>query len=92
MTDSTPHGQAYGHGGFYPGYHSQLIYFPDHQIAVAMQINSDKSAVAKHAMALATVVIEAMNEMPDWNTSDRRNIDCQQFFYVAIGSAFDSGY
>lgn len=56
----TPHGPAYGHGGFYPGYNSSVVYLPEHGIAVAMQINSDKSAVSQHAMALAAVVIDAM--------------------------------
>ena len=56
----TEHGISYGHGGFYPGYNSQMMYFPDYGIAVAMQINSDRSAVAKHTMALANIVIEGL--------------------------------
>ena len=54
----TQYGMSYGHGGFFPGYNSRMLYFPDHGIAVAMQINSDKSAVADHTMALARVVID----------------------------------
>jgi D-alanyl-D-alanine carboxypeptidase len=53
----TQHGMSYGHGGFYPGYNSRVIYFPDHKIAVAMQINSDKTSVPDHTMSLARIVI-----------------------------------
>jgi D-alanyl-D-alanine carboxypeptidase len=34
-------GTTYGHGGWYPGYNSQLEYFPDREFAVAIQINRD---------------------------------------------------
>ena len=53
---------SYGHGGFYPGYNSRMIHFPDHRIAVAMQVNSDKSAVDSHSMALAAIVIEGLRD------------------------------
>ena len=35
----TPYGPSYGHGGWFPGYNSLLRYFPDHRIAVAIQVN-----------------------------------------------------
>jgi len=34
-------GPAYGHGGWYPGYRTSMVYFADHKIAVAIQINTD---------------------------------------------------
>ena len=37
----TPLGPAYGHGGFFPGYRSQMMYFPDHRFAVAIQFNTN---------------------------------------------------
>ena len=37
----TPLGLAYGHGGFFPGYRSEMMYFPDHRFAVAIQFNSN---------------------------------------------------
>jgi len=37
----TPLGVAWGHGGYFPGYRSGLLYFPDTQIAVAAQANRD---------------------------------------------------
>jgi len=33
-------GTSYGHSGFFPGYITEMIYFPDHKIALALQINS----------------------------------------------------
>jgi len=38
---ATPLGVAWGHGGYFPGYRSGLLYFPDTQIAVAAQANRD---------------------------------------------------
>ncbi len=37
----TPLGPAWGHGGYFPGYRSGLIYSPDAKIAVAVQTNRD---------------------------------------------------
>lgn len=50
-------GVAYRHGGFFPGYNSLLAYFPDDGIAVAMQINSDRSNIEEHFDALAEFII-----------------------------------
>ena len=36
----TPLGMAYGHGGFFPGYLSLVLYYPSVRIAVALQVNS----------------------------------------------------
>jgi D-alanyl-D-alanine carboxypeptidase len=33
-------GQSYGHSGFFPGYMTDMMYFPEHKIAVAVQVNS----------------------------------------------------
>jgi D-alanyl-D-alanine carboxypeptidase len=37
----TKHGQAFGHSGFMPGYNSLFIYYPDLDIAAAIQTNCD---------------------------------------------------
>jgi D-alanyl-D-alanine carboxypeptidase len=52
-------GRTYGHGGFFPGYNSRMLYYPEHGLAVAMQINTDHSRVAEHLGTLAGVVLEA---------------------------------
>jgi D-alanyl-D-alanine carboxypeptidase len=33
-------GLSYGHSGFFPGYMTDVMYFPEHKIAVAVQVNS----------------------------------------------------
>jgi len=36
----TPFGIAYGHSGFFPGYVTDMMYFPDHKFAIAVQVNT----------------------------------------------------
>jgi D-alanyl-D-alanine carboxypeptidase len=36
----TPLGAAWGHSGFFPGYLTEMCYFPDHKLAVAVQFNT----------------------------------------------------
>jgi len=38
---SGPYGPVYGHGGWIPGYSSSLRYYPDHDVTIAFQINTD---------------------------------------------------
>jgi len=54
------HGLTYGHGGFWPGYNSLLAYYPDHGVAVSIQVNSDDSRMRDHLPKLAGVVLEAL--------------------------------
>lgn len=37
----SPFGPSYGHGGWIPGYSSSLRYYPDYDVAIAFQINTD---------------------------------------------------
>lgn len=59
-------GRLYGHGGFFPGYNSSLAYYPEHRIAVAMQINTDESRVGAHAERLAQIVVEHAQNAVSW--------------------------
>ncbi len=36
----TQAGTSYGHSGFFPGYFTDMMYFPDSKIAVAVQVNT----------------------------------------------------
>lgn len=36
----TPYGSAFGHSGFFPGYLTEMIYFPEHNICIALQTNT----------------------------------------------------
>jgi D-alanyl-D-alanine carboxypeptidase len=53
----TPLGTAYGHGGFFPGYISLVLWYPERGVSVAIQINS--SAGDAMARPLRDVVQEA---------------------------------
>lgn len=33
-------GVTYGHSGFFPGYLTEMLYFPDHKFALALQVNT----------------------------------------------------
>jgi D-alanyl-D-alanine carboxypeptidase len=53
----TPLGTAYGHGGFYPGYLTLVLWYGEPEIAVAIQVNS--SAGDALARPLRDVLLEA---------------------------------
>ncbi len=36
----TAAGTSYGHSGFFPGYLTDMMYFPEHKIAIAVQVNT----------------------------------------------------
>jgi D-alanyl-D-alanine carboxypeptidase len=57
----TPLGTSWGHSGFFPGYLTEVAYFPDHEIAVAVQVNSSdfrnlEIPPARILMELATTI------------------------------------
>ncbi len=53
----TPLGESYGHSGFFPGYMTDVMYFPEHKIAVAVQVNS--SVPQSFGKPLGRVLLEA---------------------------------
>lgn len=52
----TPAGLTYGHSGFFPGYMTDVMYFPEKKIAVAVQVNT--SVPRDIGKPLARVLIE----------------------------------
>ena len=63
---TTPLGTSWGHSGFFPGYLTEMVYFPDHGVAVAVQMNSsDFGNIEKRPlqilMELARVVVAEGN-------------------------------
>ena len=44
-------GVSYGHGGWFPGYISEMEYFPQHKVAVAVQFNTDAQRTLKKGNA-----------------------------------------
>ncbi len=61
-------GTSYGHSGFFPGYLTEMIYFPDHKFAVAVQVNTSVGqdlggrGPARIALELAAIVKKAQAE------------------------------
>ena len=60
---NTPLGPAYGHSGFFPGYMTELLYFPSSGICVAVQCNSSdftklKLSLLRCAMEIGGLVIQ----------------------------------
>lgn len=49
MVRETPWGTTYGHGGIFPGYLSDVQYFPKYKTAVAIQFNTDDRKKLGHA-------------------------------------------
>jgi D-alanyl-D-alanine carboxypeptidase len=59
----TPLGISYGHSGFFPGYLTDMMYFPDHKFAVAVQVNTSASRATGKPLSgiiidLAKIIIE----------------------------------
>ena len=54
-------GTTYGHSGFFPGYMTDMMYFPEHRIALAVQVNS--SVPQNLGKPLARVLTEAAGTM-----------------------------
>jgi D-alanyl-D-alanine carboxypeptidase len=40
MIQSTDRGPSWGHGGFFPGYLSEMRYYPEQDLGVAVQFNT----------------------------------------------------
>lgn len=55
-------GVSYGHGGWFPGYLSEMEYFPEHKVAIAVQFNTDfgrriKKGLRQYIADFARVVL-----------------------------------
>lgn len=55
---NTTAGTSYGHSGFFPGYLTDMMYFREHKVAVAVQVNT--SVGRSLGKPLARVLVEAM--------------------------------
>lgn len=66
---TTPHGPACGHSGFMPGYFSYTLYYPDLNVAVALQYDTDDRAkvgpLRKQVDALAALAVQQPAEARD---------------------------
>src|SRR6185503_3200558 len=57
----TPLGTTYGHSGFFPGYITDMMYFPDYKVAVAVQVNT--SVGRSLGKSPGRVLVEAMERI-----------------------------
>jgi D-alanyl-D-alanine carboxypeptidase len=46
----SPWGTSYGHGGWFPGYLSEMEYYPDYKVAIAVQFNTDAARTIKKGL------------------------------------------
>ena len=56
-------GPSFGHGGWFPGYRTEVAYFPDKKVAIAIQFNTDITAslekgVSTYLADMARIVLE----------------------------------
>ncbi|HMU45914.1 MAG TPA: serine hydrolase domain-containing protein [Chitinophagaceae bacterium] len=56
----TPVGVAYGHSGFFPGYLTEMAYFPSLKICIAVQANSSDFRSVK--MSLSRILLELVKQ------------------------------
>jgi len=54
----TPVGTSYGHSGFFPGYMTDMMYFPERKVAVAVQVNT--SVGRSLGKPLSRILVEMM--------------------------------
>jgi D-alanyl-D-alanine carboxypeptidase len=54
-------GLSYGHSGFFPGYMTEMMYFPEHKIGVAVQVNT--SVPQNLGKPLGRVLVEMIEAM-----------------------------
>ena len=55
----TPLGASYGHSGFFPGYVTDMMYFPEHDLSVAVQVNTSAQGKAPRTGALLVALARA---------------------------------
>ena len=60
MTYDVELGHAVGHSGFFPGYRTDMYYFPKEKVAIAVMINSTAPVgLTRIALGLADKVMKA---------------------------------
>lgn len=57
----TPLGPTYGHSGFFPGYLTEMMYFPNYRLCIAVQVNT--SVPRATGRPLTRVILELAQEI-----------------------------
>jgi D-alanyl-D-alanine carboxypeptidase len=62
IVSKTPQGPSWGHSGFFPGYLSEMMWFPELECCIAVQFNTDNMRKAGHPrqmlMQIAAIVAD----------------------------------
>jgi len=58
----TEYGPVYGHGGWYPGYRTVMLYYAEHGVAIALQVNMDYNVDLEQYVRRLTEVVLAIPE------------------------------
>ncbi len=59
----TPQGQSWGHSGFFPGYITNMRYYPDHRFCVAYQVNTSDPrhlSLYRKMSAIASEIVKVL--------------------------------
>jgi D-alanyl-D-alanine carboxypeptidase len=67
----TQQGTSYGHSGFFPGYMTDMMYFPDHKVAVAVQVNT--SVGRSLGKPLSRVLVEVVEVITSHKAAKTQN-------------------
>jgi len=63
MIRQTPHGVSYGHNGFFPGFMSEMRYYVNDHLTVAIQINtSDRNRLRQSTGALLDAIVQVVQD------------------------------
>lgn len=64
MIRDTAQGTTYGHGGWFPGYRTEVVYFPDRKNAIAVQFNTDDGkAIGRNLMTYVEEMAQTITSM-----------------------------
>ena len=69
----TAAGLTYGHSGFFPGYMTDMMYFPEHKISVAVQVNT--SVPQNLGKPLGRVLVETAEILINENKYNRAELN-----------------
>ena len=85
----SPWGRSVGHGGWFPGYLSEMEYFPATRLAVAVQFNTDdmRSLGKNPRFFVGEVARAILANVPDYPLAEK--IDLPQIFAPGVVSTED---
>ncbi len=65
ILNQTPAGPSHGHSGFFPGYLTEMAFFPELDVAVALQVNtSDGRALGRSPVSVMVELAQAAGRFP----------------------------